>query len=417
MAAAQRGVRVRDAGARVGDEHDDGVLAVVHVHREGGALGGVPEDVAEHRVDGGDEFGAGDGDPYGRVDAGEAYGAALVLGERGPEVHAVADHFAGVAAERGPFLVAALLTGGADQLVDLAFQLRDGGAGLIGGRPVAERRGVEAEDGERGAQAVREVGGELAFVGEELHDLVGHGVERDGRGAQFRRAVLADAHAQLPLPELGGGLGEPFRRAHQAQAEAVRGGEGADDQAEADAGEDHPGGGDAVADRAVRHVHLDHRELARAQGRRLEQGVAAGHGGDGGAAAAGGLHVARGGPASADVVRLVRVGALACALVARYVDRHPPVPAGLRAGDRPFELVAVGGDGERGPDLGRLSFGVGEGAVPGQLLDDQPEGHGEGQHHHHGDGQRNPDERPSHACSRDVSGSSSFTPTPRTVCR
>ncbi|GGP36444.1 hypothetical protein GCM10010214_06660 [Streptomyces abikoensis] len=262
--------------------------------------------------------------------------------------------------------------------------------------------------------AASSLGGQFPFVLQEPFDLVCHGIERRGGGPQFGGAVLADAHLQPPLPERAGRLGEPLGRAHQARPEPVGHGDRADDQAEAHPGEDQPGAGDTGAHRLVRHVHLHHRELARREGRRLEQDIAAGHRRDGGPAAAGRLHVARGGAAAAYAVRLTGPGAGG---TAGDVDGQPALSPGLRAGDRPFELAAVGGDGERGPDLGGAALGVGERPVTRELPDHQPERHGEGEHHHHGDGERDPDQRPSHARSTAAGGASSFTPTPRTVRR
>ena len=62
-----------------------------------------------------------------------------------------------------------------------------------------------------------------------------------------------------------------------------------------------------------------------------------------------------------------------------------------------------------------VPLGVGERPVAGHLLDDEPEGYGEGDDDHGGDSERHLDERPSHGCGS--RGGSSFTPTPRRVCR
>lgn len=74
-------------------------------------------------------------DTYRTVDPGDAHLAPLVLGERGPEVHALADDLGGIApgpGSRGGGLRLGV-AGGTDDGVDLALQLLDGGAGLLGG--------------------------------------------------------------------------------------------------------------------------------------------------------------------------------------------------------------------------------------------------------------------------------------------
>ncbi len=177
-AAAPRegGPRIGDPRPRVGDEDDDGVAAVVDVDGEGGAHGGVAEDVAEQRVERGCQFGPGDGDAGRAVGPRDARLAPLVLRERRPEAHPLADHLGGVAPRlrRRPLGVRALFARGADDGVDLVLQLLDRRPGLLRRRALAEGGGVQPEHGERGAQPVREVGGQLPLVGEELDDLVGH---------------------------------------------------------------------------------------------------------------------------------------------------------------------------------------------------------------------------------------------------
>jgi len=98
----------------------------------------------------------------------------------------------------------------------------------------------------------------------------------------------------------------------------------------------------------------------------------------------------------------------------RYVNGHPGVRAGR--GDNPLQLLPLGGDGQRRGDRGRLPLGVGERAVARHLLDDEPERHGEGDHDHGGDRQTDLDQCPSHR-GGSPPGGSSFTPTPRSVCR
>src|SRR5690606_37269487 len=179
-----------------------------------------------------------------------------------------------------------------------------------------------------------------------------------------------------------------------------------------------PGGGHPVGDLGLGHVHLDHGDLAGAEGDRLEQRGAAGHRGGGGPAQFPyGGYVLGGGALPPDVEGL---------LVAAegHVDGHRGVRTG--GGDDPFELVAVGGDGQGRGDGGGLPLGPGEGAVAGQFPDDQAEGYGEGEDDHRGHRQRHLHQGPSHrggsapgvpSDGRAAAGGSSFTPTPRRVCR
>ncbi len=412
VAPGERGGRVRDAGARVGDEDDDGVLAVVDVDREGRALGGVPEDVAEQRVERGDEFGAGDRDADRTLDARDADPAVLVLGERRPELHALAHHFGGVTARAGPGRLGLRLRvpGRPDDGVDLALQLLDGRTGLLGGRTGAQRGRVEPEHGERGAQPVGEVGGQFPFVGEELDDLVGHRVERDGGRLEFGRPLLGDARAEPALAEVVGGAREPLRGPDHPDAEPVGDGDGADDQGDADPGEDQPGGGDPVGHLALGDEEFDDGDLAAAERGGLEQREAARHLGDGRAAEpAGGGQLLLAGPPGADLQ------ARGAGFGGRHMDGEPSGGPVLGGGDGLVELLAVGGDGQHGGEAGGPAFGVGERPVTGHLLDDEPEGYGEGEDDHGGDGERHLDERPSHGWGS--RGGSSFTPTPRRVCR
>lgn len=413
-AAGHGGLGVGDAGPRVGHQHDHRVVAVVHVHREGGALGGVPEDVAQQGVQGGGEVGAGHGDAHRPLHSGHAHLAVLVLGERRPERHPLADDLGGVApgARTGRRGLRLGLAGGADDGVDLALQLGDRGPGLLGGGRVAERGRVQPQHGQRGAQPVGQVGGQLPLVGEELDDLVGHRVERHGRAPQFGRALLGDPHPELSLPQLVRPLGQPLRGLHHAHAQPVGDRDRAHHQRGADGGEHRPGRADAVGDLRLGHEHLDHHGPG-AERDGLQQRGAAGHLGGGGAAeAAHGGDVLLGGAPPAQVDG-------GPAVPGRQV--HGEAVTGAGGGEDPLQLLAVGGDGQRGHQDGGLPLGVGEGTVAGHLPHHQPERHGERHHDHGGDRQADLDQRPSHrACSRPREpspGGSSFTPTPRRVCR
>src|SRR5690349_799090 len=125
-APLQRRVRVGDAGAAVGDEDAGDALPLVEGDDEAGALGRVPEDVAEQRVHGGGQFGAGDRQWRGALGADQLAGASLVLGEDGPERDPVAQHLGrvAVAPAGGP-------PDRPDDLVDLALDPVDGLAGLV----------------------------------------------------------------------------------------------------------------------------------------------------------------------------------------------------------------------------------------------------------------------------------------------
>ena len=373
-------------------------LAVVHVDGEGGALRGVPEDVAEQRIECGDEFGAGrrgcvpDG-PLPRARTSRPSSSASA------DQKSIRSRITSEASQPAPGPVAGGLrlgvAGGADDRVDLALQLLDGGPGLLGGRALAERGGVEPQHGERGAQPVREVGGQFPFVGEELDDLVGHGVERDGGGPQFRRPLLADPGPELALPQVVGGAREPLGGLHHPYAEPVGDRDRADDQRDADARQHQPGGGDPVGLTSPSGTNTSTTAmLPGAQRGRLEQRGAAGDLGDRGAARAcvRSRTSLRGGAPGADLhrpaVRLLGGG---------DVDGHPALAARLGGERRPVSSsVAVGGDGEGRADRGGLPLGVGEGPVAGHLLDDEAERYGEGDDDHRGDGQADLDQGPSH---------------------
>ncbi len=255
-----------------------------------------------------------------------------------------------------------------------------------------------------------EVGGQLPFVGEELDDLVGHRVEGDGGGLEFRRPLLGDPGAEPPLAQVVGGAREPLGGLDHADAQAVGDGDGADDQGGADPGEDQPGGADAVGHVALGDEEFDDRDPAAAERGGLEQREAAGHLGEGGAAEL---------PGGRQGLLPRPAGPGLQGRAARHlggdVDGEPAGGPVLGGGDGLAELVAVGGDGEDGGEPGGPPLGVGDGPVAGHLLDDEPEGDGEGDHDHGGDGQAHLDERPSHG--RGSPGGSSFTPTPRRVCR
>ncbi|CAM5227072.1 hypothetical protein SNARM312S_04275 [Streptomyces narbonensis] len=230
------------------------------------------------------------------------------------------------------------------------------------------------------------------------------------RRLELRRALLGHARAEPALAEVVGGARESLGGPDHADAEPVGDGDGADDEGDADTGQDEPGGGDAVADLALGDEEFDDGDLAAAERGGLEQREAAGHLGDGGPAEpAGGRELLGAGPAGADLQgRSARFGG-------GHVDGEPAGGPVLGGGDGLVQFLAVGGDREDGGEAGGPSFGVGEGPVAGHLLDDEPEGYGEGDDDHHGDGQGHLDERPPHGCGS--RGGSSFTPTPRRVCR
>ncbi len=250
-----------------------------------------------------------------------------------------------------------------------------------------------------------QVGGQFPLVGEELDDLVGHGVERDGGAPQFVRSLLGHPRAEPALPQFVRPVDQAPRGLHHPDAQPVGDRDRADDQGGADRGEHRPGRADAVGHRGLGDEHLDDGDLAGAERDRLQQAEAAVHlGGRGPAHLPYGGDVVVGGALPAEVG-----GVPAAAPGRRYVHGHPGVRSGR--GDDAFQLLAVGGDGQGRCDGGGLPLGAGEGAVAGHLADDESEGHGEGDHDHRGDRERDLDQRPSHR------GGSSFTPTPRRVCR
>ncbi len=253
-----------------------------------------------------------------------------------------------------------------------------------------------------------QVGRQLPFAREELHDLVGHRVERHRGQPQFGRSLLRHPGAQLALPQLVRALDQTLRGPHHAYAQPVGDRDRSDDQRESDAGEDRPGRGEAVGDLRVGDVHLDDGDLSGAQRDRLEQRGSAGHlAGRGAAQPSYGRDVVGGGalPAEVDGGRVTG---------GRYVHGHARVRPGR--GDDPLQLVPVGGDGQGRGDGRGLPLGVGEGTVAGHFPDDEPERDGEGDHDHGGDRQTDLDQCPPHR-GGSPPGGSSFTPTPRRVCR
>lgn len=224
------------------------------------------------------------------------------------------------------------------------------------------------------------------------------------------------------LAEVVGGAREPLGGPDHPYAEAVGHGDRAHDQRDTDAREDQPGGGDAAQHLVLGDEHLDDGDLPGGDRCRLEERGAAADLGDGRPAQPlGGQQVPLCGPAGADLH-----GDAARLAGGRYMDGQLSRVADGAGLDGPLQLFAALGDGEHGAEGRRLPFGVGERPVLGHLLDDEPERHGEGEHDHRGHRQRDPDERPSHdkgswtpgpGAGVRGAGGSSFTPTPRRVCR
>jgi hypothetical protein len=126
-----------------------------------------------------------------------------VLGERRPEAHPPLDDLHHVAADR-PVGGG----GGADECVHVAVQGGDRLAHALGGRAVADRAGVEGERGDRGPQAVGEVGGQPAFAAAGLGEAGGHRGERGGERRGLRHVHPAVGRWGIVVPDRGGVRGE-----------------------------------------------------------------------------------------------------------------------------------------------------------------------------------------------------------------
>ena len=79
--------------------------------------------------------------------------------------------------------------GGADHRGERALERADVRADPLGLDRVAQRLGVQAQRGQRGAQPVREVGDGLAFLGDQLVDAVGQPVQRRADLGDLARSV------------------------------------------------------------------------------------------------------------------------------------------------------------------------------------------------------------------------------------
>src|SRR6478609_4887860 len=110
--------------------------------------------------------------------AGNVCGSSLVVGERLPDRDVLADDGGGVA--RRASALAFRATGLADDGVDLTGQLVDVGGKACALVRVGHALGVEAEHGDRRAEAVREVGDLLTLGRQELADAGREPVHRAG---------------------------------------------------------------------------------------------------------------------------------------------------------------------------------------------------------------------------------------------
>ena len=124
---------------------------------------------------------------------------AVVVGQRAPEGGPVL-HDLGQVAAHGHLLVQRAARG-ADELADLRLEAVDVLDEV--GRAVA--LGIEAQRGERGAEAVGEVGDPLALGGEELVDAVGQQVEGLGDVDDLGRTRVAGAGVRVPAGQRAAG--------------------------------------------------------------------------------------------------------------------------------------------------------------------------------------------------------------------
>ena len=133
------------------------------------------DDVLDERVQGGGQVFARRPNHRGRFRQVEGEITALILEERFPEGRAVAGHLDGVALRDAAFALRS--TGCADDGGQGAFEAGDLGVEFLGALAIRERLDLEAECGQRRAEAVREVGDRFAFDGDDLVDAIGETVE------------------------------------------------------------------------------------------------------------------------------------------------------------------------------------------------------------------------------------------------
>jgi hypothetical protein len=329
--AQECGFRVGHAGARVLDDQGDPPRMAHNGHTDLSGRWRVVEDVVHQGVHDGSEALGREGDGDGLVGQVHVADPALVLRVRGPEHHAGPHHGTDVARVAE---VAGRPLDGLDDPVHVVLHAGHGPADALGHRTGADGLRVQAQRGQRGPQAVRDVGDHLPLLGQQPSRAVGGGVDRLGQRDQLHRPGELDPQVAVVHADLPRGVGQHADRVQR--------------------GADHPAAqhhrGDAAHDRHQEQQPDPHDQPGRDHVRRF-----GGHD-DRGVLRRGGDPQAAGEPRGrgADADR----GAVG------QVHRQPALRTGAGAGDRGAHGVVVGRHGEdRGGGLPRLRVGA-RGGVP-----------------------------------------------------
>ena len=125
--------------------------------------------------------------------------------------------------------------------------------------------GIESEGGERGAQAMGQVGDPLALGREELVDPVGEEVEGFGDVDDLRWTGDGRARMGVAAGERSAGARQVGRGAGDAPGQPVGRDDGHDQQDDGDEREHEPRGGHALGGERVGDVHAQHDDVAGAE--------------------------------------------------------------------------------------------------------------------------------------------------------
>ena len=246
---------------------------------------------------------------------------------------------------------------------------------------------------------MREVRDHLPLDGEQLHDPVGHGVERGAGLLQLRRTVRFHPYVEVPRPQgqrgtlqaPGGAddpgaqpVGDQYRAAHQAEREQRH---------------DAPRCPHAPGQIPAGHIRLDDRHpvLGEDDGLEIDPSL-------------GGVERQRLPFAHRALQRLLRRVQRADEPAVR--EPYGELVVRAQARDRLLHIGGSGGQGEYRRESGRTLFGGGGHPVPGLFAYEQGERDEEGQRDHQRRGQGDPGEGASHE-----GEATSLIPIPRTVCR